>query len=182
MIACFACREFRIHQVNTTYCNQSGDMRQSGVGIIRPETGETDNGTSNDSDRRADAIPREIEYKGIGKVSRAEGDKSDTVDVHGVLTSFKDATELPGVEGDIQKALDMLADGYNLWAREQALIPTNSEPCSMQLIGRQSQRMRKQRTRKRTMGALLSPLISSKVNSSVVLAQSRHSLEWTFPK
>jgi ClpP class serine protease len=41
--------------------------------------------------------------------------------VHGVLTSFKDATELPGVEGDIQKALDMLADGYNLWAREQAL-------------------------------------------------------------
>lgn len=65
--------------------------------------------------------PREIEYKGIGKVTRDEGAKSDTVDVTGVLTSFKDAVELPGVEGNVQRALDMLADGYNLWSREQAL-------------------------------------------------------------
>jgi hypothetical protein len=68
--------------------------------------------------------PRQIVYKGIGKVSRAEGEKSDTVDVSGEVTSWKEFVELVQAnvkDGNVQTALDMAADGYNLYFRELAL-------------------------------------------------------------
>lgn len=68
--------------------------------------------------------PRQITYRGIASsVSRAEGEKSDTVDVRGAVTSWKDFVELVQKElnGDMQSALDMAADGFNLYQREQAL-------------------------------------------------------------
>ena len=76
--------------------------------------------------------PRILSYQGIGKVTPfdvdAEGNaieadkqesKSDSVDVSGVVTSFKDAVEL--VNGDVQTALDCFADGFNLRARSAIL-------------------------------------------------------------
>jgi hypothetical protein len=68
--------------------------------------------------------PRQITYNGIGAVSRAEGEKSDTVDVRGVVTSWKEFVELVQgnvKDGTVQTALDMAADGFNLYARELAL-------------------------------------------------------------
>lgn len=68
--------------------------------------------------------PRQITYKGIGRVSRAEGEKSDTVDVSGVVTSWKEFVELVQAnvkDSTVQTALDMAADGFNLYQREQAL-------------------------------------------------------------
>lgn len=68
--------------------------------------------------------PRQVTYQGIGKVSRAEGEKSDTVDVAGQVTSWKDFVELVQKtvkDSNVQTALDMAADGFNLYQREQAL-------------------------------------------------------------
>lgn len=76
--------------------------------------------------------PRILSYQGIGRVTPfdvdAEGkaieadkqeSKSDSVDVSGVVTSFKDAVEL--CNGDMQVALDCFADGFNLRQRASVL-------------------------------------------------------------
>lgn len=75
--------------------------------------------------------PRILSYQGIGRVTPFDRDekgepiaedklesKSDTVDVSGVVTSFKDAVEL--CNGEVQVALDCFADGFNL--RQRAAI------------------------------------------------------------
>lgn len=71
---------------------------------------------------------REVEYQGIGRIERKETKTEDgkveveeSVVVAGVLPSFADALALPGIAGNTQTALDMLADGYNRAAREAAL-------------------------------------------------------------
>lgn len=75
---------------------------------------------------------RILTYKGIGRVTPFDRDekgepipetelksKSDSVDVSGIVTSFKDAVEL--CNGDMQLALDDFANGYNLRQRELIL-------------------------------------------------------------
>ncbi len=63
---------------------------------------------------------REVEYQGVGRVENP-GTENEQVVTDGVLTSFEDALTLPGVEGNTQIALDLLARGYNQYRRDEAL-------------------------------------------------------------
>lgn len=65
---------------------------------------------------------REVNYRGIGRVVKAEKEgEEDTIETAGVVTSVEDVLALPGIDGNLQKALDLIAIGYNKFQRDAAL-------------------------------------------------------------
>lgn len=63
---------------------------------------------------------RDVEYQGIGRVEKDEQGVENVV-TDGTLKTFEEALDLPGIEGNVQKALDIFSVGYNKYRRDSAL-------------------------------------------------------------
>ena len=66
---------------------------------------------------------RDVEYQGIGRIEKSgEGEKAtETVVTDGVVTAVEDLLNTPGIDGNIQKLIDLAVIGYNKYQRDLAL-------------------------------------------------------------
>lgn len=63
---------------------------------------------------------RDVEYKGIGRIDK-DDKGNETVVTDGLVTDFATILALPGIDGNTQRALDLLVVGYNKFQRDAAL-------------------------------------------------------------
>lgn len=71
---------------------------------------------------------RDVEYQGLGRIERKEVEGKDgkkeveeSVVTDGVVTKVEDMLPLPGIDGNLQRLLDMAVIGYNKFQRDAAL-------------------------------------------------------------